>query len=117
MAIWFNISGGSSGVLQAARASNLYPVLPPATISGEQIVHYYVITTDRVNVIDWGASPSTGISAYLVFRNNVMIAIVPQTETGFEDHNRVENISDTYSIYAMDTNGSQSNAVTITLPN
>lgn len=116
IAIWFKTADFSSGVLQATRTSTLYPVLPPESISGYQEIHYYVVDIDRVNIINWEASPSLNIGAYLVFRDNTLIAILPNTAVSFEDHNRLENVSNTYKVYAMDLNGSNSNPVTITLP-
>lgn len=70
---------------------------------------------DRVNIISWTPSTDPTTDSYRVFRNGVLIAIVPASGPFvFFDHNRCKGPT-TYSLTAVNEEGIQSAPVTVTI--
>lgn len=115
--VWLRIEGDpSTCVIQATHLSNPVVVQPPDSITGQQIVHYFVIDTDRVNKISWTASSSSNIVAYEVYRDGALIALVPSSVFTYWDHHRIEDQSYSYQVFAINSSGTRSAPVTITIP-
>lgn len=71
---------------------------------------------ERVNVIAWTPSTDPTVVSYNVFRDGVLVAIVPFTGPFvFYDHNRCSNVPATYSVTAVNAEGFESTPVTITI--
>lgn len=89
---------------------------PPTNIEGATCVVRSISGNDRVNVISWTPSTDPTVVAYLIFRDGVLIAIVPATGPFiFFDHNRCKGVPSTYSVVAVNAEGIQSAPISVTL--
>ncbi len=89
---------------------------PPTGITGRVCKNNFAMQSDRVHIISWDASTDPTVVSYYVYRNGVLIGIVPSTgPLTFYDHNRRKGSPDTYSVYAVNSEGTLSSPVSITL--
>jgi hypothetical protein len=92
-------------------------VAPPASISGLVAKNIFATQTDIIHIVSWTASPDSSVVSYNVYRNGVLIGVVPATSPlKYFDHNRYPKVPDTYSVTAVNGSGQQSTPVVITIP-
>lgn len=93
-------------------------VSPPENLSGEQIVNRFLFVAELFNELRWNASLSLDTVVYHIYRDGVLIATVPATETPlmYEDHDRTRGVSYTYTVTAVNAQGIESDPETITIP-
>jgi hypothetical protein len=89
---------------------------PPLTVDGFTCVTHGISGDDRVNIITWTPSIDTTVVAYDIYRDGVLIAIVPASGPFiFYDHNRCRGLSNTYCVTAVNAGGIKSAPVCVTL--
>jgi hypothetical protein len=89
---------------------------PPVNIRGEQLKNRFASQTVLTNVVCWDPSPTPGVTSYNVFRNFVLVAVVPANEKLiYVDRKVKKHVLYYYSITAVDAVG-QSTPISITLP-
>ena len=94
----------------------IFAPTPPLGITGSVCKNNFATMSDRVHIINWIPSTDPTTVAYYIYRNGVLISIVPATGPfTFYDHNRVKGSPDTYTIYAVNAGGDLSSPVSITL--
>jgi WD40 repeat protein len=105
-------------------ASYTVPVLSagpssPQNLAASRTSNVFLLQTDLINLITWSAPTSGTPVAYNIYRDATLIdliAIVPATSPlQFYDHNRQPNVSYTYYITAVDSNGNQSLASSVSI--
>lgn len=87
---------------------------PPASISGEVVVDKFVFQTDVVHKLSWTASPSSAVTGYRIYLNGVSIADVGLETRSYNIHYRSLDITDTYEVRSINSDGSESSGVSIT---
>jgi hypothetical protein len=89
---------------------------PPLGITGSVCNNSFAMQSDRVHIISWDPSTDPLTVAYYIYRNGVLISIVPASGPfTFYDHNRKKGSPDTYTVYAVNAEGTLSTPVSITL--
>jgi WD40 repeat protein len=115
---------GQNGTVQGFIASYTVPVLSagppsPQNLAASRTSNVFLLQTDLINLITWSAPTSGTPVAYNIYRDATLIdliAIVPATSPlQFYDHNRQPNVSYTYYITAVDSNGNQSLASSVSI--
>ena len=107
---------GGEGFSDSFATFVLFDSAPSLEISGSVCKNNFAMQSDRVHIINWTPSTDPTTSAYHIYRNGVLISIVPATGPfTFYDHNRSKGSPDTYTIYAVNTGGDVSAPVSITL--
>lgn len=98
----------------------IIPPFPPTDLKGFQKICRYPTQTDLINVIKWNP-PSTGELpvAYRIYRDAALtdlIAIIPGNGVlKFEDHNRKKKKTYTYFLVSVNTIGTISSSVSVTI--
>jgi YVTN family beta-propeller protein len=94
------------------------PISPPANASGCQSSDIFLLQQDLVNILTWSA-PTSGTApvSYKIYRDaglTDLVATVPATSAlKFVDHNRVANVTYTYYLVSVDSQGDASSAVEV----
>lgn len=89
---------------------------PPASISGKQFKNKFLTQSDYINSIRWTRSPTKGVSSYNLFRNGVLIAVVPANQKlHYLDHDRSKGVSYVYSVTAV-LEGMESTPIAVIVP-
>lgn len=108
-----SISGGGGTTTQ--NITNYSQDLNPTTITGDVIVNRFLLQADRIHKITWTPSQSTKVANYRIYRNDVLIATVSSETRSYEDHNRDSKLKDVYTVKTVNTDGSESSGVSVTL--
>lgn len=88
-----------------------------SNVNGKQKNNDFGIESELFNKLTWTPSTSSGVIAYKIFRNGVLIGQVSATsKLEFEDHNRTKNVSYTYKVTALFPNGLESQIGTVIVP-
>lgn len=90
---------------------NLAPE-PVGSVVGKQKSNRFAAQSECYNKIQWTKSPSQDVVSYRIYSGAVLIASLPSSQLSFEDHvccNRTKE----YSITAVNSNGIESDPVTI----
>lgn len=112
--VWQNYNG-TNKVIQAEFI--VQPRIQPASSpTVTQQTNDYTVTTDVTNTISWTASPSLTVNGYLIYRGSTLIGQTAASVLTFTDYNRTLNEVLTYTIIAVDINGTQSVSVTANSP-
>lgn len=121
--IWHNINYGICGFaialwnaeeqVQAADNFGLFP--PPTNLLGLRCCQRFVSQTCCINSLEWTPSPSC-ISFYRIYRNGVLIATIPATESEFQDPICRRNGAVTYTLTAVNVFGLESLPSFVTIP-
>lgn len=107
------IIGGEADV-HAFASATLLPI-GPLNLRGTICKNKFAMQTECVTTLTWTPSPDPTIIAYYVRKNGVLVAIVPASGPfTYVDHGRCKEIS-TYTVTAIDINGTESLASSITL--
>lgn len=90
--------------------------LPPGGITGSVCKNSFAMQSDRVHIITFTPSPDPTVVSYYIYRNGVLVSIVPATGPfTYYDHNRTKGSPDTYAVYAVNGDNNFSTPVVITL--
>lgn len=108
-----SISGGGGTTTQ--NITNYSQDLNPTTITGDVIVNRFLLQADRIHKITSTASQSAKVANYRIYRNGVLIATVSSATRSYEDHNRDSRLKDVYTVKTVNTDGSESSGVSVTL--
>ncbi|MFA6916805.1 MAG: hypothetical protein WC222_10450 [Parachlamydiales bacterium] len=90
-------------------------IQPPQKLTGKQVKNHFLIQTDIVNILNWTPSLTTSIVKYNIYRDGVLINST--TSSTYQDHHRKKNVSYFYSVTSVNAQGTESDPVTIVLPN
>jgi hypothetical protein len=114
IAVW-SVTTNSGQNIQAAYLLNVGPA-SPRNLQGSQVKNKFLLQTDLVNILNWGASSDSSVVNYFVFRNGVQIGTVSSSASlTYEDHNRQKGVSYTYAVTAVNGSGNQSAPLTVTI--
>lgn len=92
----------------------------PQNVTASRTSNVFLLQTDLINIIAWSA-PTSGNTpvAYNLYRDPALtelIGIIPATSPlQFYDHDRQPNVTYTYYITAVDSNGNQSAASSVSI--
>ncbi|NGX37541.1 MAG: Bacillopeptidase F [Chlamydiae bacterium] len=90
--------------------------LPPLGLKGEVIRNKFLFQTDRIHRVTWAASQSSCITEYQVFRDGVLVDIVPPSGPfEYTEHNRKSDQTAVYTIVVVNSFGQTSKPVSISL--
>lgn len=109
IATWFNNENNQTYSIFTANPS------PPSRLTGQQQANNFGVVKEWCNILNWSASPSSGVASYTIYRNGSLIATVGASTFEYEDHDRPKNVSTVYEVYAVDGSGNASSAVTVTI--
>jgi hypothetical protein len=113
-AVWVNYNGVNNSVVALTGSKTL--VLPPSNLTVTQNVHNFGVFSEYYNTLNWHASTDPNVAGYVIFRNGLFIEQVGSDILFFIDDNRTLNGSVTYSVAAIDSQQSQSVAVSVSFP-
>lgn len=106
--------GGPTAIFRQGINLGLFP---PSSFTGKVIKNKFLNFTDYVHHLTWTPSPSPTIIAYLLFRNNLLIAEIPATGPFFyNDHDREKHERDIYILVAIDATGQKSQPLITIVP-
>lgn len=89
---------------------------PPTDLKGSGFNNTFLTQKERVKAITWEPSPSGCIIEYRVYRDGVLVAVVPATDPlEYRDRNRGSGQAEVYSVTAVNSFGEESSPATITL--
>lgn len=88
---------------------------PPSSLSGQQFTNDFGIQKEYYNQLNWSASLSSDIVSYKIYRDGSLIDTVPSSRLSYQDHNRIPGSSYTYTVYAVNSSGTQSTGISVTL--
>ncbi len=88
-------------------------IVSPSNFSGMQKVNDFALVSERFNALSWEISLSGGIAGYYLYRNGVLIATLGPVVYSYEDHNRMKDQADTYTLIAFTNEGAISSSVTV----
>ncbi len=95
---------------------SLIPDSPPRNLTGQVINNRFLLQTDRIHHIQWEASLDSTVIEYRVYRNGMLLAIIPSSAPLlYDDHNRSRSITDVYRVDDRNAVGDVSSFVTISL--
>lgn len=104
-----------SSIIEAAVGFFSYAPSPPLNLTGVQVKNKFATQIDRVNVLSWSASQDPSVQKYYVFRNGVLVGIVPASlELTYFDHNQ-GNQSVYYQVTAVNAENVQSAPAAVTV--
>jgi spermidine/putrescine-binding protein len=103
----------SASIIEAAVGAFLVPT-PPINLTGSQLKNKFASQTDRVNVLNWDASLDPSVQYYFVYRNDVLIGIVPASVLQYEDHHQSKKPTE-YKVTAVNASNVQSAPVIIVI--
>lgn len=86
---------------------------PPTSLQGKQKKNDFGLQYEFYNQLTWSPSPSTGVAGYYIYRDGEKIATV-NTLT-YQDHNRKKGVSYTYSVTAFNSEGDESEPITVVI--
>ncbi len=89
---------------------------PPQHLVGEALVNQFLLKADRIHALRWQPSVTTFVSAYIIYRNTVLLAVIPSSQAlVFEDHNRSSNQTDFYQVCSFRGTDNRSSFSTVSL--
>lgn len=110
------VFASSQEIVQAVHSKGLFPPSPPSNLEGSTTKSRFLTQTEIVNKLTWDPSLDTCVKQYYIRRNSKLIGKVPAKgpyEFYDEKHNKMKDV---YSLTAVKANGTESTALTITLP-
>lgn len=111
------VFASSEEVVQSVHSIGLFPPSPPKNLKGKVIKNKFLTQEDLIHRLTWDASDDSCIVKYFIRRNGELIGVVPSKDPlFFDDHNRQKKIQDNYTITAVKADGTESDAIGITLP-
>lgn len=113
-ALWLNYNGVNTSVVAVSGSKTL--VLPPSNLSVVQSVNNFGVFSEYYNTLSWQASTDPNVAGYLIFRNGLFLKQVPANVLQYIDDNRTQNGSVVYTITAVDSQQTQSAAVSVNFP-
>lgn len=94
----------------------MIPSSSPLEFSGKRYKNKFAAQTEYVNKLSWEASSDPAVVSYFLFRNGVILAIIPAGHPlKFIDHHRPKNQVDIYMLIAVNAFGMQSQPSIITI--
>lgn len=95
-----------------------FPPTPPTHFTGTVIKNKFATQTEYVHQLTWNASSDTNVIEYQLFRNGKKITTLTndQGHYVYNDHNRKKGVVDTYTLIAINTLGTASNPLEISVP-
>jgi hypothetical protein len=108
MFTWLDYSGNAISCYATFEEA----VNPVTNLSGKHLLNRFINCGEYFNSLSW-TSESGEIANYLIYRNGILIATLPSSQTSYEDHN--QSGSATYTVIAIDQNGNESDPTSITL--
>lgn len=100
----------------SAQLSQLLDIIPsaPTNFSGKLVKEEFATHTDFIIILTWTPSSDPNVIGYKLFRNGVLIAIIPGSGPfSYVDCKKHKN--DTYTLIAFDAQGLESTPVTTTV--
>lgn len=88
---------------------------PPINLQGKQKKNDFGLVYELYNQLTWGASPSSDVAGYFIYRDGTKIAILDASTLIYKDHNRKKRVTYTYAITAFNSNGSESSPANIVI--
>ncbi len=113
-AVWEAFDGMNT-IIQAVTGTKSAVLAPSMPMVSQSSTDFGVLT-EYFNTLSWMASSDPNLFAYVIYRNGVFIDRIDSSMTSYVDHNAVQNGSVTYGVAALDTEGFQSQTVSVSFP-
>ncbi|MBM3192967.1 MAG: exo-alpha-sialidase [Chlamydiae bacterium] len=88
-------------------------IQPVTNLHGKHLLNKFANCQEYVNSLSWTASIWPFAKNTLVYRNGLLIATLPSSQTTYQDHN--QNNPVTYTLMTIDESGNESAPVSISL--
>lgn len=86
---------------------------PITNLYGKHLLNKFLNCEEYVNTLSWTPSPWSLAKTTLIFRNDILIATLPASQTSYQDHNQNKPV--TYTLITIDESGNQSAPISISL--
>jgi hypothetical protein len=111
--VWLHFDQ-TSNVVQASVAEGV-AISAPTSVSVTQGSTDYGVYTEYFNTLSWSSLTPDSSSQWIIYRNGVIIQILPAATLSFIDHNAVQNQPVTYGVALQTQDGDNSSIVTASL--
>ncbi len=111
----FVVSSGGESLTQNL---SLYPIdVPPTNLSGDVLVNRLILQMDRIHRLTWQPSVSPEVTEYRIYRNGQVIKNIGASTRPlvYDDHNRSAKTADLYVVTSINSDGSESSGLSISL--
>lgn len=113
---FFERSGAGPYANAFASVTQNPPFITGLTISGMRVEDKFASQTDRINAITWTPSSDPTTFSYTLKRNGHFLASIPAIGPYvYYDHNRTRGHSDNYTLTAVNSIGTESTPVSVTI--
>ena len=108
---------GTAGTINSSYYLTLFGPLPPSYFVGQVVLNRFLTQTDRVHQMSWGASTDDTVVSYTLSRNSVVLSTrsAGSSTYSYEDHNRSQSVSDTYTVVSVNGDELDSVELSVTL--
>ena len=113
-ALWAGYNGTNTVILSSFGTGTV--INPPSNVAVVQTVNNFHVFNEYVNTVTWTASSDPNLIGYGIYRNAVYLTFIPAGTLQFVDDNQLQNGPVTYSVSAIDTTGTESALVSVSLP-
>lgn len=115
VAVWTGYDG-SNAVIMASTGSKT--LISPPTVNSpvKQNLQNYITFQDYYNTVTWSASPTMGITFYVIYRDGVYLTQVDSSTLQFVDNNQIQDGSVTYGVASLTGQSEHSAIATVSFP-
>ncbi len=108
---------GSSLITSSSRYSYQNAILPPTHFRGKRVKHIFATQIEYVNKLSWRPSQSPDIARYVLYRNGKELKTFSAKDKRYiyKDRNQKKHRSVTYTISSQNSQGEESEAISITI--
>lgn len=114
MAVWGEIDSNFPYYSILSTAPDLSA---PSNLRSRQQVNNFGIIKEIYNKLSWQPSPSEGVVGYNIYRNSQWLASVDSNTFYYEDHNRMDAQTSTYSVTSFNESHEESSEILTIITN
>lgn len=79
--------------------------VPPQNLAGQQLLNRFANYGEYYNQLSWTLNPLINIESYWVYRNGERVAVLPNTQNSYVEHNQQPHTPVTYRVLTQNVNG------------